>query len=127
MLTKTNYVSVITNVRVVQFNSDVKSGSGPLNVNFTDTSSFTGTTWLWDFGDGQTSNVQHPKHTYANPGNYNVTLSVADSDGTEKLVQSSYVKVNDSGLYGSHHHHHHKKHHHHHSRKCHKCGKHKCH
>jgi len=35
--------------------------------------------WLWDFGDGTTSTVQNPSHTYANPGNYNITFT-ANSD-----------------------------------------------
>ncbi len=33
-------------------------------------------TWLWDFGDSTTSNLSNPKHTYANPGNYNVSLTL---------------------------------------------------
>lgn len=36
-------------------------------------------TWLWDFGDGNTSTQQHPTHTYAAPGNYNVKLTVTTS------------------------------------------------
>ena len=31
---------------------------------------------LWDFGDGTTSNLQTPTHTYANAGTYTITLSV---------------------------------------------------
>ncbi len=34
--------------------------------------------WLWDFGDGTTSNQQHPTHQYANPGVYNVCLQIGD-------------------------------------------------
>lgn len=34
--------------------------------------------WLWDFGDGTTSNQQYPQHQYANPGTYTVCLSVGD-------------------------------------------------
>lgn len=34
--------------------------------------------WLWDFGDGTTSNQQYPTHQYANPGVYNVCLQVGD-------------------------------------------------
>lgn len=36
--------------------------------------------WFWDFGDGNTSNAQNPTHTYAQPGNYTVVLTV--SNGT---------------------------------------------
>lgn len=37
------------------------------------------TLWQWDFGDGQTSNEQNPKHIYINPGPYTVILKVANS------------------------------------------------
>lgn len=39
------------------------------------------TSWAWDFGDGTTSALEHPTHTYAAPGTYTVTLRVADSVG----------------------------------------------
>ncbi|MGB0651658.1 MAG: PKD domain-containing protein [Thermoplasmatota archaeon] len=37
--------------------------------------------WSWDFGDGATSNVQHPVHGYADNGDYTVCLTVTDNDG----------------------------------------------
>ncbi len=53
-------------------------------VNFTDQSWATQgafiTNWEWDFGDGNTSTIQYPTHTYATAGNYNVQL-VATTDG----------------------------------------------
>lgn len=36
--------------------------------------------WLWNFGDGQTSTVQHPNHAYTSPGLYNVSLTILDSN-----------------------------------------------
>jgi gliding motility-associated-like protein len=48
-------------------------------VNFTDTSNSPQSTivsWFWDFGDGTTSNVQNPNHTFPNPGTYNVSLTI---------------------------------------------------
>lgn len=38
-------------------------------------------TWTWNFGDGNTSNVQSPKHGYTQTGIYDVTLTVADKFG----------------------------------------------
>ncbi|OOQ59630.1 hypothetical protein BC343_05550 [Mucilaginibacter pedocola] len=32
-------------------------------------------TWLWDFGDGKTSPLQNPEHTYEQPGDYHVVLT----------------------------------------------------
>ncbi len=37
-------------------------------------------TYLWDFGDGQTSTFREPKHTYGRPGKYNITVTVFDGD-----------------------------------------------
>ncbi|MBW7867964.1 MAG: PKD domain-containing protein [Brumimicrobium sp.] len=37
--------------------------------------------WAWDFGDGATSTLVDPSHTYANDGTYNVTLTVTTSRG----------------------------------------------
>ncbi len=37
-------------------------------------------TYLWDFGDGNTSTTSDASHTYGWPGLYNVTLTVFDSD-----------------------------------------------
>jgi PKD repeat protein len=36
----------------------------------------------WDFGDGNTSNVLDPDHTYTAPGVYTVTFTVTDAVGT---------------------------------------------
>lgn len=44
-------------------------------------SSGTMTNWDWDFGDGDTSIVQNPAHTYPGPGDYNSTLIAYSSNG----------------------------------------------
>lgn len=41
--------------------------------------SFGGSLYLWDFGDGNTSDKFEPKHAYSNPGNYDVILIIYDS------------------------------------------------
>ena len=44
-------------------------------------SSINGNTFMWYFGDGDSSSLFTPTHLYANPGIYNVTLIVSDSNG----------------------------------------------
>jgi PKD repeat protein len=56
--------------------------TGSFKVSFTDTSTGSPTSWSWNFGDGNTSNVQNPTHTYAAAGTYNVVLTVSNAGGT---------------------------------------------
>jgi len=46
-----------------------------------DNLSVLGDTYDWDFGDGNSSDEESPTHTYTDPGSYNVTLIVTDSQG----------------------------------------------
>lgn len=48
----------------------------PLIVHFYDASLGNPTSWLWNFGDGNTSGQQNPVHTFSNVGTYPVTLTV---------------------------------------------------
>ena len=50
--------------------------AGGLTVPFTFTPPPGVTSWLWEFGDGQTSTAQNPVHTYAAAGDYTVRLTV---------------------------------------------------
>lgn len=55
--------------------------------------------WLWEFGDGQTSNVTNPNHSYANAGPYIVWLTVTDNDtATDKIWKSLVVTENATQL-----------------------------
>lgn len=55
-----------------------------LSVQFDGTSSYDpdGNTvsYLWNFGDGDTSSLAQPSHVYASSGDYQVTLTVSDGD-----------------------------------------------
>jgi PKD repeat protein len=77
------------------FTVDTAAGLAPLAVQFTDTSTGTPTSWLWDFGDNINSTQQHPSHTYAAEGNYTVTLTASNpaDEGTE--TKTEYIKVFD--------------------------------
>ncbi len=68
------------------------TGVAPVTVTFTDTSAGTITGWLWDFGDGTTSNVQVPApKTYNAAGNYSMTLTVTDATGSAGISQTVSV------------------------------------
>ena len=42
--------------------------------------------YVWDFGDGVSSTETNPSHTYAEPGAYTVSLTVADDAGNESVA-----------------------------------------
>lgn len=63
-------------------------------VTFTDISSGLPNTWLWDFGDGNTSTLQNPTHTYAQEGVYSVTLQACNSLGCQTANYLNYIDYN---------------------------------
>ena len=65
----------------------------PVNVQFNDTSIGSPTTWLWDFGDNNTSIEQNPMHTYNISGLYNVSLNVTNSIGMSNITEVEYINI----------------------------------
>ena len=63
-------------------------------IQFTDQSTNTPTSWLWNFGDGGTSTLQNPSHTYTINGIYNVKLKAINSYGNDTLIKSAYITIN---------------------------------
>ncbi|MGG9972708.1 PKD domain-containing protein [Ferruginibacter sp. SUN002] len=50
--------------------------------------------YKWDFGDGTTSTLKTPTHTYTDPGVYTVSLSAITTDGcTDTVVMGSAIRV----------------------------------
>jgi beta propeller repeat protein len=80
---------------VAGFTTDVTSGIAPLTVQFTDTSSGSPGSWLWDFGDGDTTNAtkQNPVHTYDADGTYSVSLTVGNSVGRDYTTGTDPIRV----------------------------------
>jgi PKD repeat protein len=57
-------------------------------------------TWVWDFGDGNTTTITAPDnpdvtHLYANDGTYDVVLTVTDTEGCEGSVIKQVIVVNN--------------------------------
>jgi PKD repeat protein len=67
------------------------TNSDTLSVDFTDQSTGNPSTWNWDFGDGNSSQVQNPTHTYASGGSYVVTLTAGNTCGSTDSVFTVYV------------------------------------
>ncbi len=66
-------------------------------VSFTDLSTQNPTSWLWNFGDGNTSTQQNPTHTYSSSGTYTVTLITCNAFGCDTLAMNNLITVNLSG------------------------------
>ena len=82
-------------VPVAAFTGVPTSGSAPLNVEFTDLSKGKDlVSWFWDLGDGTVSTVRNPTHTYMQPGEYTVSLTVTSADGVQDTATKlNYIKV----------------------------------
>ncbi len=57
--------------------------------------------WFWNFGDvhNSSSNAQHPNHTYADTGRYEVTLIVASEHGCMDTIQQPIIVKSDYIIY----------------------------
>ncbi len=77
---------------VADFSTSSTSACAPAEFFFSDSSTENPTSWLWDFGDGTTSTMQNPTHTYANGGTYTVTLTATNANGSN--MTSSSITVN---------------------------------
>ena len=69
---------------VVSFTSNVFGATNPI-------------TYLWDFGDGNTSTLANPSHTYISSGNYLVNLLTVDANGCQGYY-CVYVSVQVGGV-----------------------------
>ncbi|WP_066408170.1 PKD domain-containing protein [Flavisolibacter tropicus] len=98
-ITKTQYITVYASPSVDLISSGT-TGCYPFKVTFTDKSTpgdGTLSSWLWDFGDGQTSNGANViDHTYNIPGVYHVSLQATNSFGCSSTrTFLKYITIND--------------------------------
>ncbi len=77
-----NDIPVVKSVLpIADFNSNRTNGYAPLIVQFTDNSTYADK-YNWDFGDKSTSTAKNPSHTYNKTGNYTVTLTACNINGS---------------------------------------------
>ncbi len=91
--------SVTQSIEIVQkpvsnfAGTNLSSCRAPLVTSFTSNTSNT-TSYLWNFGDGQTSNGANPQHTYTQEGSYDVSLIAGNSGGCfDTLIRTAYVTI----------------------------------
>lgn len=90
-ITKEDFITVFENPTAA-FTVDQNGGCVPLSVNFQDQTNLGDaaiSNWLWDFGDGTTSNQNNPGHTYQIEGTYSVSLEVEDQNGCKDVVSKT--------------------------------------
>jgi gliding motility-associated-like protein len=78
---------------VADFTADKTSGCAPLTVQFTDLSTNTPTSWVWDFGNGQLSSQKNPITNFSTPGTYTVKLIARNSAGIDEEEKINYITV----------------------------------
>lgn len=88
---KENYIVAVDPAPKAEFTGIPNRGKSPLKVNFTDQSTGKVTKWSWSFGDGGTSRVKDPVHTFRKAGVYAVKLSVSGPGGTNTKTKVKYI------------------------------------
>ncbi len=83
-------ITSVSSCVVASFSASALSGTAPLNVGFTN-SSTNATSYTWSFGDGTSSTAYSPTHTFTTPGSYTVTLVA--SNGSSSRLASAAVNV----------------------------------
>lgn len=99
-LTATNIAGANTSCENVVIDSYLApvvdfSYSGDPTVSFVDESLNSPTSWSWNFGDGGTSTLENPTHTFLADGTYNVCLTATNATGSNTGCQdvniTSYI------------------------------------
>ena len=91
----TDTATIVVNVKPAAAFTHTVSGA---NVFFNSTTSGVGagTTYLWNFGDGVTSNLPNPFHTYSTAGSHVVKLKVKNN--TNQCSDSTTTSIAISGI-----------------------------
>ena len=87
--------TVIAQVPVANFSFTING----LEVQFTDLSTNTPTTWFWAFGDGGDTNIQNPVHKYPSTGGiYSACLVVSNSSGPSTNSACENIDIETVGI-----------------------------
>ena len=86
---------------IVSVNADIQTGRSPLTVQFHSNATDSDgriVSYLWNFGDGNTSTEANPKHVYVVEGNYTVNLTVTDDKGATAITTLQGSDIADHGV-----------------------------
>jgi len=78
------------------FTTERTYGIAPYEVSFENLTSppYFYNEFTWDFGDNSViSEERHPVHTYADPGSYDVTLTVENIEGSDEITKTDYINT----------------------------------
>ncbi|NTW31163.1 MAG: PKD domain-containing protein [Bacteroidetes bacterium] len=81
---------------IINANYNVTPVNCSYSANFTDLTTVnidSISSWLWTFGDGTTSALQNPLHTYSAPGGYNISLVTTSSAGACTSTKNSAINI----------------------------------
>ncbi len=91
--TSTNCIEVYESPMASYTSNNLLGCELPHTATFSGSSNLVNSTYLWDFGDGETSSLQNPVHNYSGYGNFPVTLTAISSDGCENSVTLDTVSI----------------------------------
>ncbi len=82
---------------IAGFNANATRGCAGLVVSYSDASSANASAWNWSFPGGTpaSSTEQNPTVTYNTPGQYNVELTVSNSVGSNRVVETNFIEILD--------------------------------
>ncbi|MBI2865401.1 MAG: carboxypeptidase regulatory-like domain-containing protein [Chloroflexi bacterium] len=90
--TRVGYVTVYEPA-TADFTASPTSGYRPLRVGFVNRSSGEVSSYLWNFGDGSTSTLASPYHTYSSVGVYTVTLTASGLGGANTVARAQLISA----------------------------------
>ncbi|MGM0581281.1 MAG: PKD domain-containing protein [Bacteroidota bacterium] len=76
-----------------EFTANKTQGCGEVQVRFQNQSEGA-TSWLWDFGNGQTSTKKNPKVKFQ-AGNYNVSLIAINGECRDSIEYSNFINIDE--------------------------------
>ena len=81
-----------------EFSADTSSSCTGSAISFVDSNMACKSSWLWDFGDGNTDTSESPLHVYSDTGKYTVSLIVSNDCGSDTVTKPDYFNILIDGL-----------------------------